>query len=271
VDPIQRNNWTFVAATYDGSLMKIYINAGLDKTYPWTGGMDTNNGRPLTIGKNNFYPWSEEFWFEGAIDEVRLYNYALSQQQIKEDMGLGGNKISLTPSTGFAATTVVGSGFSNNSRITITWDGMPIPTVPTYVVTDATGNFTAIISVLTQTTLGAHTVNATDESGNWATATFTVVDMTGPIGPTGPTGSQGPKGDTGAQGLTGPQGPKGDTGAQGLTGSQGLPGENGTRGATGPQGPAGETQNLLIMIALPTALSILAACFATIALLKKKP
>jgi hypothetical protein len=60
--------------------------------------------------------------------------------------------LALTPDTGFASTTIVGSEFSPNSEITITWDGIPIPTVPSPLITDSDGSFTAIISVPTQTT-----------------------------------------------------------------------------------------------------------------------
>jgi len=158
------------------------------------------------------------------------------------------NRVALMPSTGFASTTVSGSGFSGNSSVTITWDGITIPSIPNPTTTDATGSFVAMISIPTQTAPGTHTVNATDESGNWATATFTVVDMTGPQGSTGLQGQQGPKGDTGLQGSTGPQGPKGDT---------------------GPQGPTGENQ--LVLIAFPTAASIVALCIAVVALLRRKP
>ena len=154
----------------------------------------------------------------------------------------------LMPSTGFACATVVGSGFSNDSKITIRWDGSVIPTVPSPLTTDANGNFTAIITVLTQTSPGPHTVNATDEEGNWATATFTVVDMTGLQGQKG---DKGDKGDTGAQGLKGDKGDKGDTGDQ------------------GPQGPPGEVP--FIISGLTIAVSIIAICLATIALFRKKP
>jgi len=158
--------------------------------------------------------------------------------------------LSLTPNTGFAATTAMGSGFSNDSEVTIAWDGAVIPTVPIHVITDAIGDFTAIISVLTQTAPGVHTVNATDGSGNWATTTFTVVDMTGPQGPTGLQGAKGDKGDKGDTGLQGPKGDKGDTGPQ------------------GPPGTLGEAQ--LVLIAFPTATSIFALCIAVVALLRKK-
>jgi len=171
---------------------------------------------------------------------------------------LPSSSITLMPSSGFASTTLAGSGFSNNSAITITWDGTTIPTIPNPLITDTTGDFTAMISVPTQTTPGDHTINATDATGTWATATFTVVNMTGTQGP------QGPKGENGTQGLQGPQGPKGDTGEQGLIGPQGPKGENGT------QGSPGNVQELLLVVAFPTATSILAICIAVVALLKKR-
>jgi hypothetical protein len=154
---------------------------------------------------------------------------------------LGPENIALTPSSGFASTTIVGSGFSSNSTITITWDGTTVPSVPSPLVSDFTGDFTAIISVLTQVAPGIHTVNATDESGNWAVTVFTVA---------GATGTQGPKGD------------KGDTGLQGMKGD---------KGDTGPQGPAGSVGEIqLVLIAFPTAASIFALCIAVVALLRRK-
>jgi len=93
--------------------------------------------------------------------------------------------ITLTPSSGIAVTTVAGSGFSSYSKVTLNWDGVSLPTVPSSIITDAYGQFTAIISVPTQTVPGTHIVNATDDDSNWATATFTVVNMTGPQGPSG--------------------------------------------------------------------------------------
>lgn len=142
--------------------------------------------------------------------------------------------ITLVPDTGFASTTIVGSGFSSGSRMNITWDGELIPTLPN-PLTATCDSFTAIISVPTQTEPGPHIVNATDEEGNSAVANFTVVDMTGPQGSEGPQGPQGDTGPKGDAGDTGSQGPAGATGATGATGSQGP------QGPAGPQGPQGET------------------------------
>jgi hypothetical protein len=128
--------------------------------------------------------------------------------------------LTLTPNTGFASTTLVGSGFDAGSEITVDWDGSTVPTVPYPLIANEYGNFTTIISVLTQTAAGVYNVTATDENGNVATATFTVIDMTGP---------QGEQGDQGEQGETGPQGEQGDQGEQGETGPQGE------QGTAGPQ------------------------------------
>jgi len=177
---VPRDTWTHIAATYDGSLMKIYINGVLDSSLSWTSGFSSNDN-PLTIGAKN-PPYLERF-IMAKIDEVKIFNRALSQVEIQREMeGPRVPTLTLTPSSGFAATTVVGSGFSPNSTVSVTWDGTQIPTVPSPLITDANGNFTAIISVPTQNATGAHTVKAIDVLGIKANATFTVVDMTGPQG-----------------------------------------------------------------------------------------
>jgi len=171
----------------------------------------------------------------------------------------GSENIALVPSSGFASTIIVGSGFSNNSIVTVTWDGSLIPSVPSSIVADATGDFTAIISVPTQFAPGIHTVNATDGSGNWAAAVFTVANVTGPQGPKGDKGDTGTQGPAGLQGPQGLKGDKGDTGLQGPTGPQ------------GPQGPAGSSGDpLLVLIAFSAGVSILAICLASIALFRKR-
>jgi parallel beta-helix repeat protein len=85
---VPRETWTHVAATYDGSTLKIYIDGVFDSDNSFTGGINTDNGRPLTIGKNNYFPYYEEYWFNGVIDDARMYNRALSQQEIQADMNV---------------------------------------------------------------------------------------------------------------------------------------------------------------------------------------
>lgn len=151
-----------------------------------------------------------------------------------------GGSISLSPTSGFSTVTIAGSGFYGG-EISIYWDGEPIPTVPAPLYANQQGNFTAIISVPTQTDPGEHTVTARDQGGTTASAIFEVVDMTGP---------QGPRGE---------QGPAGEQGSAGEPGPQGEPGPPGEQGPLGPPGPAGEPA--------PRGLSIAAITLALSALL----
>jgi hypothetical protein len=75
------NAWSHVAATYDGSALKLYVNGSLVATTAVSGPINTSNGA-LTIGGNTV--WNE--WFKGLIDEVRVYNRSLSQSEIQTDM-----------------------------------------------------------------------------------------------------------------------------------------------------------------------------------------
>ncbi|MGO8807718.1 MAG: hypothetical protein ACLQO7_14205 [Candidatus Bathyarchaeia archaeon] len=121
--------------------------------------------------------------------------------------------ITLSPTQGFATTTITGTGFAADKTITITYDGAVQPTVPLTVETDCSGSFSTIISIPNELAVGPHTITVTEINGDSASATYTVVDMIGAQG------VQGPKGATGAQGI---QGPQGIAGLQGIAGQNGL-------------------------------------------------
>ncbi|MCI0669588.1 MAG: Ig-like domain-containing protein, partial [Myxococcaceae bacterium] len=75
------NAWTHLAATYDGATMRLYVNGKQVTSRTLSGPMATSD-RPLRIGGNSV--WGE--FFNGLIDEVRIYNRALSQAEILTDM-----------------------------------------------------------------------------------------------------------------------------------------------------------------------------------------
>jgi hypothetical protein len=58
------------------------VNGNLESTKDITGGICTN-GTPIYIGRNVFYSGEN---FNGIIDEVRIYNYALTEDEIKTTM-----------------------------------------------------------------------------------------------------------------------------------------------------------------------------------------
>jgi hypothetical protein len=75
------NQWTHLAGTYDGSALRLYVNATQVSSLTQTGGIQVT-GSPLRIGGDTY---GGEF-FPGRIDEVRIYNRALSQSEIQTDM-----------------------------------------------------------------------------------------------------------------------------------------------------------------------------------------
>lgn len=74
--------WKHVALTYDGTTMRLYVDGVEIAARAQTGGIIATDGA-LRIGGNA--SWGE--FFTGVIDEVRVYNRALSAAEIARDMG----------------------------------------------------------------------------------------------------------------------------------------------------------------------------------------
>lgn len=76
-----RDVWHHLAATYDGAELKMYINGNLVASKPVTGAIATN-ANDLMIGKQ----FTNISHFGGRIDEVRIWNVARSQAEIKANI-----------------------------------------------------------------------------------------------------------------------------------------------------------------------------------------
>lgn len=75
---ITPGRWHHVAGVYDGSMMSLYVDGVLDASQQATGIVNTNDVR-VQIGANT--DMQDRFW-NGMIDEVRLYNYGLGAGEI---------------------------------------------------------------------------------------------------------------------------------------------------------------------------------------------
>jgi Concanavalin A-like lectin/glucanases superfamily/Bacterial Ig-like domain len=81
VQPLPANTWTFLTGTYDGATMRLYVNGTQVSSRAMTGNLSVTAGA-LRIGGNAV--WGE--YFAGRIDDVRIYNRALTAAEIQTDM-----------------------------------------------------------------------------------------------------------------------------------------------------------------------------------------
>src|SRR5690606_13906736 len=81
--PTNGNTWMHVAATYDGQSLRMYINGTLNGSLslPSSPAIAVN-GLPLTIGAEA----GGYRGLQGAMDDVRIYNTALSLEEIQNIM-----------------------------------------------------------------------------------------------------------------------------------------------------------------------------------------
>jgi hypothetical protein len=80
---IPAQTWVHVASTYNGSTLRIYVNGVLDRSLS-VSGRTCASAEPLTIGaKNKTSAGTVEAYFDGRIDDFRVYDRALTAAQIK--------------------------------------------------------------------------------------------------------------------------------------------------------------------------------------------
>jgi len=81
------DSWHFLAGTYDGKTMKCYID-GEVVSADWAAKIRTGND-PVVIGT-----WGNNY-FTGFLDEARICNVALTEEQLKSDYENGYNLLAV--------------------------------------------------------------------------------------------------------------------------------------------------------------------------------
>jgi chitodextrinase len=79
--PLTANAWAHMAATYDGATLRLFVNGVQVASQAQTGTLLTST-QSLTIGADSIHG----SFFQGTIDEVRVYNRALSASELQSDM-----------------------------------------------------------------------------------------------------------------------------------------------------------------------------------------
>ncbi|MHC4890719.1 MAG: LamG domain-containing protein, partial [Planctomycetota bacterium] len=80
------NHWHNVVAMYDGNSLKIYVNGTLENSRVIGTVVAYTGPGPLTIGSFIWYESPRIDWFEGTMDEVCIYNRALSAEEVQANM-----------------------------------------------------------------------------------------------------------------------------------------------------------------------------------------
>ena len=180
------NTWSFLTETYDGSTLRLYVNGAQVASTAHTGAIATSTN-PLQIGGDSLYGQN----FAGLIDNVRIYNVALSAAQIQADQTtsvVAGPPDTTPPSQpGTLSATAVSSG-----EIDLSWGASTDNVgVTGYAIERCAGsgcsNFTqigtAVSSSYADTSAVARSsysyrVRATDSAGNLSTYSNTVTVTT---------------------------------------------------------------------------------------------
>lgn len=79
---LNTNQWYLVTTTYDGTNLRMYVD-GKNVSNPIASGSISSSSTPFLIGAQ-YNTGSISHYFNGQIDDVRIYNYALSAAQVKK-------------------------------------------------------------------------------------------------------------------------------------------------------------------------------------------
>lgn len=83
------DKYTYLCGTYDGSGLKLYVNGGLAGSLAKTGAVSTGGITRISGYDNGAEP------FLGKIDQVRIYNRALSEAEVRQNFNAQRSRYSL--------------------------------------------------------------------------------------------------------------------------------------------------------------------------------
>jgi len=86
---ISTGQWYFVAGTWDGQNYTIYVNGEVVASGTSSAGSSTITSHPVEIGRLDAWSYT---YFDGIIDEVKIYNHARSSEEILNDYFSSANK-----------------------------------------------------------------------------------------------------------------------------------------------------------------------------------
>jgi hypothetical protein len=163
------NQWSFLTETYDGTAIRLYVNGVQVSSLALSGKLKTSTNQ-LQIGGDSIYGQ----YFKGLIDNIRIYNVALTPSEIQADMNTP-SAAGTPPPTAPANLTATASG----STITLNWAGSSDAIgVSNYLVEREASGSTSFVQIgsttgttfsdtkVTYNSTYSYEVQATDWAGN---------------------------------------------------------------------------------------------------------
>jgi hypothetical protein len=149
--PLEANTWYHVVGSYDGETLRAYKNGQLISANTAPSGPARSEPTALTFGRHA----ALDQYFAGAIDEVRVYNQALTQQQIAL----------LAQPDGTAPTAVTLTAITAGQAVSLSWNAATDPDtgVGAYEIYRGTtpGGTKSLLAGVPRTELSFHDVSAT--------------------------------------------------------------------------------------------------------------
>ena len=95
-DAYEINKWQHIAGVYNGDSIYFYLNGVLKEKIAATGAINWDN-LPTDFRIGSFHDSNEDWYFDGKLDEIRVWNIARSQTEIRSTMcsKLVGNELGL--------------------------------------------------------------------------------------------------------------------------------------------------------------------------------
>ena len=82
---VRYNEWIHIAGVYDGAEIRFYLNGVLQESQPKTGVLNWQFA-PVDFRIGAYHDDNEDYYFDGQIDEVRVWNVARSEAELRQKM-----------------------------------------------------------------------------------------------------------------------------------------------------------------------------------------
>ncbi len=76
--------WHHLAGVYDGSALMLYVDGELTASAAFSGTINRDDNYYVNLGRNSQGDSNNRWWYSGAMDDVRIYSRALSQEEIRK-------------------------------------------------------------------------------------------------------------------------------------------------------------------------------------------